>query len=297
MLEDGLAVIFQSAAGGAADHTVRPHFMLYVPEGRAASPFISPGPFTAKWEGVVHLDLRDRFIFQAELNGSLKLELNDKLVMEETGTGGLTEPTKRIRLNSRSNTLKATFKAPEKGDAFFRLYWSTPDYGNEPIPPKYLKHTPDEKLAEGSALRRGRQLAAEHRCFNCHATDAPGKGMPELAMDAPAFEGIGSRRGTDWMADWVRNPKKMRPSAKMPAMLHGVTAEADARAIAAARFDERALVSPGAKIKRVVVATPTGAYEAAIVQVAPSPEQLEVLEVVVDLSAGTIASLRPTTQR
>ena len=233
MLEDGLAVIFQSAAGGAADHTVRPHFMLYVPEGRAASPFISPGPFTAKWEGVVHLDLRDRFIFQAELNGSLKLELNDKLVMEETGTGGLTEPTKRIRLNSRSNTLKATFKAPEKGDAFFRLYWSTPDYGNEPIPPKYLKHTPDEKLAEGAALRRGRQLAAEHRCFKCHATDAPGKGMPELAMDAPTFDGIGSRRGASWMADWVLNPKKLRPSAKMPAMLHGVTAEADARAIAA----------------------------------------------------------------
>ncbi|MAE31239.1 MAG: hypothetical protein CMO43_06550 [Verrucomicrobiales bacterium] len=232
-LQDGLVVKFQSISGGAADHTVRPHFMLYVPAGEVPSPFVAPGPFTAEWEGVIHLDLRDRFIFQAELNGSLKLELNEKLVMEETGTGGLTEPTKRIRLNSRSNTLKATFTAPEKGDAFFRLYWSTPDYGNEPIPPKYLKHAPDEKLAEGAALRRGRQLAAEHRCFNCHATDAPGKGMPELAMDAPAFERIGSRRGTDWMADWVLNPKKMRPSAKMPAMLHGGTAEADARAIAA----------------------------------------------------------------
>ena len=35
------------------------------------------------------------------------------------------------------------------------------------------------------------------------------------------------------MADWVLNPKKMRPSAKMPAMLHTSTAEADARLIAA----------------------------------------------------------------
>ena len=207
--------------------------MLYVPAGEAPSPFVASGSFTAEWEGVIHLDLRDRFVFQAELNGSLKLELNGNPVMEATGTGGMTEPTKRIRLNSRSNTLKATFTSPEKGDAFFRLYWSTPDYGNEPISPKYLKHAPNENLAKGKALRRGRQLAAEHRCFKCHATDAPGKGMPELAMDAPTFEGIGSRRGVDWMADWVLNPKKLRPSAQMPTMLHGATAESDARVIAA----------------------------------------------------------------
>ena len=233
VLQDGLAVTFQPAVGGSVDHTVRPHFMLYVPAGEAPSPFVSPGPFTAEWEGVIHLDLRDRFIFQAELNGSLKLELNGNPVMEATGTGGMTEPTKRIRLNSRSNTLKATFTSPEKGDAFFRLYWSTPDYGNEPIPPKYLKHAPNENLAKGKALRRGRQLASEHRCFKCHAADAPGKGMPELAMDAPSFEGIGLRRGVDWMADWVLYPKKLRPSAKMPAMLHEATAESDTRAIAA----------------------------------------------------------------
>ena len=35
------------------------------------------------------------------------------------------------------------------------------------------------------------------------------------------------------MADWVLNPKKLRPSAQMPTMLHGATAESDARVIAA----------------------------------------------------------------
>ena len=233
VLHDGLAVTFQSTASGSADHTVRPHFMLYVPAAEAPSPFVAPGPFTAEWEGVIHLDLRDRFIFQAELNGSLKLELNGNAVMEVTGKGAMTEPTKRIRLNSRSNKLKATYTAPDNGNAFFRLYWSTPDYGNEPIPPKYLKHAPNEKLAKGVALRHGRQLAAEHRCFKCHATDAPAKGMPELAMDSPTFEGIGSRRGVNWITEWVLTPKKLSPSAKMPAMLHGATAESGARAIAA----------------------------------------------------------------
>ena len=52
-------------------------------------------------------------------------------------------------------------------------------------------------------------------------------------MCSSDLEGIGLRRGVDWMADWVLYPKKLRPSAKMPAMLHEATAESDARAIAA----------------------------------------------------------------
>ena len=64
-LLDGLAVTFRPATGGRADTTVRPHFMLYVPHGQAPTPFVAPGTFTAEWEGVIQLDLRDRFVFQA----------------------------------------------------------------------------------------------------------------------------------------------------------------------------------------------------------------------------------------
>ncbi|HJN90955.1 MAG TPA: c-type cytochrome [Verrucomicrobiota bacterium] len=231
MLVDGLAVTFQPANGGPADTTVRPHFMLYVPLGQPPTPFVAPGPFIAEWEGVIQLDLRDRFVFQAELNGSLKLELNGAAVFEATSAGGTTEPSRRIRLNSRSNTLKATYTSPPEGDAFFRLYWNTPDYAKEPIPPRYLKHTPNDRLARGATLRHGRQLTVRHRCFACHDDGVPAHGMPELAMDAPALDGIGSRRNTGWMAEWILNPSRQRPHATMPALLHG---EADsAKAIAA----------------------------------------------------------------
>ena len=231
MLADGLAVTFQSANGGPADTTVRPHFMLYVPVGQPPTPFVAPGPFIAKWEGVIQLDLRDRFVFQAELNGSLKLELNGAAVFEETSDGGPTKPSRRIRLKSRNNTLKATYTSPPEGDAFFRLYWNTPDYAKEPIPPRYLKHTPNDRLARGATLRHGRQLTVRHRCFACHDDGVPVHGMPELAMDAPALDGIGSRRNTGWMAEWILNPAKQRSHATMPALLHG---ELDsAKAIAA----------------------------------------------------------------
>ena len=133
-LLDGLAVTFRSATGDQSDTTVRPHFMLYVPLGQAPTPFVAPGAFTAEWEGVIQLDLRDRFVFQAELNGSLRMELNGEVVLDVTSDGPETEPSRRIRLNSRGNTLKATYSSPPDGDAFFRLYWATPEHGNEPIP-------------------------------------------------------------------------------------------------------------------------------------------------------------------
>jgi mono/diheme cytochrome c family protein len=91
-----------------------------------------------------------------------------------------------------------------------------------------LKHSPSARLAKGASLRHGRQLAAEHRCFACHATGVPARRMLELAMDAPALDGIGSRRDAGWMAEWILNPTQLRPQATMPALLHGATAEAKA---------------------------------------------------------------------
>ena len=232
-LLDGLAVTFRPATGGRADTTVRPHFMLYVPLGQAPTPFVAPGAFTAEWEGVIQLDLRDRFVFQAELNGSLRMELNGEVVLDVTSDGLETEPSRRIRLNSRGNTLKATYSSPPDGDAFFRLYWATPEHGNEPILPKFLKHKPGERLARGAALRRGRQLAARFHCFKCHVDGVPATGMPELAMDVPTLDGIGSRLNTSWMAGWILNPAQLSPQANMPSMLHGATDKEDSRLIAA----------------------------------------------------------------
>jgi len=50
-------------------------------------------------------------------------------------------------------------------------------------------------------------LFIEFRCAKCHPGRAADPAVPELAMDAPSFEGIGSRRDYDWMARWVADPK------------------------------------------------------------------------------------------
>jgi mono/diheme cytochrome c family protein len=57
--------------------------------------------------------------------------------------------------------------------------------------------------------------------------------MPELAMDAPSLEAIGSRRNHDWLARWIRDPKALRSMARMPKLLRGPKAREDAEAAAA----------------------------------------------------------------
>jgi len=59
------------------------------------------------------------------------------------------------------------------------------------------------------------------------------QGVPELAMDAPSFEGIGARRNFEWMMKWILDPKGERTSARMPQLLRGAKAKENAQAIAA----------------------------------------------------------------
>lgn len=52
-------------------------------------------------------------------------------------------------------------------------------------------------------------------------------------MDAPTFNGIGSRRSAAWMAKWIENPAALRPGTPMPQVFHGAGASEKATAVAA----------------------------------------------------------------
>ncbi len=228
--EPGLVVTY--SAGDKTDTAVAPNVWLFVPSGQPATPFLSAGKFTAAWTGSILADLRGDFLFRAELNGALKLELNGNVVLDASGDGTKsTEPTKPIRLNKGANALKATFTSTASGDAMLRLQWSEKGFLWEPIPLGMLTHAPgDATLATAEKLRKGRELFLELRCAKCHST-APG--APELAMDAPGFDGIGARRHFAWMAEWILDPKKQRAVAHMPRVFSGPDAQKNAEAAAA----------------------------------------------------------------
>ena len=234
-LQSGLSVTFRTppeAGNEKADYQVLSNIWLYVSSGHSPTPFLKSGKFTAFWSGFVSVDLRADYNFQVELNGSLRLEINGKLVLEITNTNGASGTTKPVRLNKGTNAITADFRSPDQGDAFLRLSWSNKELSRGPIPSKALTHIPTPDLEKANLQRLGRELFVEHRCFKCHAVSSSEPGMLELAMDAPTFEGIGSRRNDAWLARWILDPKAERPRARMPKLLRGASAKEDAEAIA-----------------------------------------------------------------
>ena len=113
-LQPGLAAAFSGTAGGkaATDTAVLPNVWLHVPAGQPPTPFIDAAPFTVAWTGFVNLDLRAEYAFQAELNGSLKLEVNGEKVLEGEAGNGSTETSKLVRLNKGTNSIAVAFKGP-----------------------------------------------------------------------------------------------------------------------------------------------------------------------------------------
>ena len=230
----GIRVRFK--AGDATDARVDDSVQLFVSAGQSPTPFLAGGTFEAVWEGFISVDLRDRYEFRVEANGAYKLEINDVVALEGSGSGEQpSEPSKRIRLGKGNNQLKVSYSSPAKGDAMLRLFWSSPDFDFEPVPAKALSHAEDAALAAASELRRGRERFVERRCHKCHVGAGPESGMVELALDAPTFEGIGSRRNMDWMRRWILDPTAFRHAsvARMPKLFEGANAGKDAAAAAA----------------------------------------------------------------
>ncbi|MFT4586023.1 MAG: mono/diheme cytochrome c family protein [Candidatus Binatia bacterium] len=217
------------------DFRVLAGISLFVPKGQSPTAFLPRGRFQTVWEGFISVNLRDRYTFRVETKGSYRIEIDDSVALEGVSEDGApSEPSKRVRLGKGNNKIKVIYSSPEKGDAYFRLYWSSPDFGFEPLPASALSRIEaDTNLTQANLLRDGRALFAEHRCQKCHTDFAPKPGMLELSMDAPTFEGIGSRRGRDWMRKWILDPGAFRTVARMPKIFHGPTAEKDAAATAA----------------------------------------------------------------
>lgn len=223
----------QLSGGGKSTVKVTPNVHLFLPENASASPLIPAGQTKAEWTGYINVDLRGDFKFKAMARGKVNVELNGKEILAGEGDGkkGI-GPSAEIRLNKGPNKLRVRFESPVKGDGFVRLLWSEYGFLWEPIHRSQLtRDADDEALKLASRKLRGRDLFIEARCVRCHVTE--GATIPDLAMDAPSFLGIGSRRHAPWMAKWILNPKAERTSAKMPVVLHGATAKKDAEAIAA----------------------------------------------------------------
>jgi mono/diheme cytochrome c family protein len=218
------------ASGGKSDVSLAPNVWLHVPAGQPATPFVAPGKFTAAWAGTLSAELRADFTFHGEFTGHLKVTVGETVALDAEGTGDQPVQGKTVRLNKGTNQLLAEYTAPENGEAFVRLFWSNSETPYNPLPLTELRPADSAELQASQLRHQGRDLWAEARCAKCHIT--PG-GMAELTMDAPSFNGLGTRRNPAWLAQWIEQPAVLRPSSLMPKLFHGTEAKGDSAAVAA----------------------------------------------------------------
>lgn len=213
-VRNGLTVTFENASG--RDVRNARLASIYVPSGTPPTPFLDAGPFKATWEGFARVDLGTDVIFTAVGNGRLVIKINDKPAFE--GEGDLSKVKgEEVFFKKGANRFVAQYESPKEGDAWVRVFWESPDWQREPLHPREITHDAGAaKLLERQRLRDGRQLMAMRRCIKCH--EHPAKGMPELAMDAPDLSDAGARLHPAWIAEWVLNPRKIRPEATMPVL-------------------------------------------------------------------------------
>ncbi len=223
------------AGGGETDRSIASNVWLRVPEGGTPSPFVPVGPFTATWSGELSVELRGDYQFQAAFAGRFQLTINATNVLSAQARDGLTPWSNPVRLHKGTNRFEATLirSAEDRGDTHVRLLWQGRGLAPGPIPGEALTAAtePPATISANPRRARGRALFLGLRCGRCHAVDSDTP-VPELAMDAPSFLGLGSRRRLEALREAVLDPGAGRPDGSMPRLLHGPGSVEDAEAIA-----------------------------------------------------------------
>ncbi len=236
----GLKLSVSSAQSKAADVSAVTGVQLFVGRGRAASPLTPPGPFSAVWEGNLRPELPGDHVLAVDAAGPVEVFLDGKpLPLISAKVPGVTR-SKPVALPGKPTALRVVYKGGQGNqDDRVRLLWANANPerpGQEwlsPLPNNVLRHQPTPEMQNTAKLHLAREVFYESRCASCHLPASRTTAAPELAMDAPSLDGIGSRRNWHWMKSWIENPKGMRASARMPRMFKGKESREDVEAIAA----------------------------------------------------------------
>ena len=216
----GLAVTF-TAAGKSDTRTAR-LCSLYVPHGTPVTPFLTAGPFTAKWEGDVDSPLRSEYTFSVEVRGQVKVIVNGQQILDAAGAAAAQYADKAVQLQKGANHFTVEYTTDGEDDAQLQLHWASKEFPREPVPPTAWTHTPAPAELAAAKMREGRMLFTQLHCAACHDGGAlvpkDGNGMMETMMTAPDLADAGARFRPEWIAAWVENPRTIRPDATMPAL-------------------------------------------------------------------------------
>ena len=192
---------------------------LYVRAGAQATPFLSAGPFEARYQGYIHVPLKETYRLHLEGRGTVILEINDQH-LGATGEFAAVD-LQPLTLRKGYNRIELKYTSCAKGDASLRLLWSAPGVPREPIPPTAFFSVGDDPERVAALHRhRGRDLFIENRCASCHAVERasedPNPPVIDLEREGPLLAEAGDRFDRDWLARWLLDPESLRNRTTMP---------------------------------------------------------------------------------
>jgi mono/diheme cytochrome c family protein len=223
----GVKVVFERDRGRDAkpeiDTRLLRLFSLAVERGETPTPLVAPGLFRATLTADVALPVRDRHRFRLEGRGRVELSVNgDKVLDGALRPGKPIETAAPVGLKKGYNRLQLVFESSAVGDGQVRLSWAGSDFGFEPIAPERLSWpTDDVQLQRGEQRRRGHELFVQRRCARCHDPEPQRIGesaFAELDATGPDLRTIGGRMRQDWLAAFLRDPRRFRADVTMPRM-------------------------------------------------------------------------------
>lgn len=224
----GLVAQYRSVRAGAAvlnSPVVRIEAkpaLLFAPkeiQTESLYPELPPGPVRVTWTGWI--DLRDAgpILWGAKLCGTVRVEVDGKVVLEGTGTqldswvGGERGVEVGVGLKRVHVTLDSVEGTP---GVRLQLWWEGAQFAREPVPPWRFQHARTEEPAElgkQQLVDRGRELVREFGCASCHRDR-----FPELtpAPIGPSLHDAGKRMTTETLARWIAEPESHGTTRRMP---------------------------------------------------------------------------------
>ncbi len=203
----GLAATYSD--GTTRVRTVAAAPQLHLEPGESIHPSLKPA-FEAEWTGLISILAAGDYTFDP---GPVELRIN-----------GAAVGTTPVSLSAGRHPITMKYRRTP-GTAVVRLMWRAAHFAPEPVPGSILFHARTETPGENDTLvARGRYLAEELGCVNCHRSGAAsleGRLGPDLTA-------AGSRMKPEWIHKWLDDPQAFHPGAAMP----GIAGAQDRRDIA-----------------------------------------------------------------
>ena len=196
-------------------------------EKESVTPFVQDRNIKIRFSGFLKLKLKGAYRFSLVGNGKLELRLNNEEVLNGAGDLAKLKPVE-VDLVKGYNRLEVVFTPPATGTAKLRIYWQNEAFKKEPVPAIVFLNSAEENCLKKSAelaaairqnelVHNGRNLVLRHNCLKCHEAESLSNVFKQ--RDTPDLKLAAGRLNSDWIEDWLAQPKQMRNSTSMPRLL------------------------------------------------------------------------------